>query len=82
MYVTPPHRRQGIGSRLLEAALRHAAAVPGVSWVHLSVSAAAPAAQRLYERVGFHVRGSEPEALHHEGRTVTEHHLARRVTAA
>jgi RimJ/RimL family protein N-acetyltransferase len=79
MYVVPGHRRQGIAAELLQAALRHARCLPGVTWVHLGVSEAAPAARRLYERAGFEVWGTEPEALRHDGRVVIEHHMARRV---
>jgi ribosomal protein S18 acetylase RimI-like enzyme len=32
LYVTSSHRRQGVASHLLNAVLRHAAALPGVSW--------------------------------------------------
>lgn len=78
-YVIPSHRRQGIGAELLAAALRHARTLPGVSWVHLSVSASTPTAQRLYERAGFKVWGTEPEGLCHDGRTVAEHHMALRL---
>jgi RimJ/RimL family protein N-acetyltransferase len=76
MYVVPGHRRQGIAADLLQAALRHARLLPGVSWVHLSVSSAAPGARRLYERTGFEVWGTEPEALRHDGQSVVEHHMA------
>lgn len=76
MYVTPVHRGHGIASDLLEAALRHARALSGVSSLHLSVSSAAPVAQRLYERAGFQIWGTEPDALKHEGRTVVEYHMA------
>lgn len=76
MYVAPSHRRQGVAAELLQAALRHALALPGVSWVHLSVSSAAPAARQLYERAGFGVWGTEPEALRHDGQPVVEHHMA------
>ena len=79
MYVAPAVRGQGIGSLLLAAALDHARALPGVSWVHLSVSSAAPAAQRLYERAGFRVWGSEPDALRHGGETLVDHHMALRL---
>ena len=79
MYVAPGHRRQGIATELLEAVLRHAATLPGVSWIHLSVSSAASEAQRLYERAGFHVWGTEPEALRHDGQAVVEHHMALRL---
>jgi len=76
MFVAPDHRRLGIGSDLLQAALTHARKLQGVSWVYLSVSSAAPGARRLYERAGFQVWGTEPAALHYDGRTVVEQHMA------
>lgn len=82
MYVAPGQRRRGIATALLGAALRHARSLPGVSWVHLGVSAAAPDARRLYERAGFRVWGTEPDALRHEGRAVVEHHMALRIDVA
>jgi RimJ/RimL family protein N-acetyltransferase len=75
MYVTPSHRGHGIASELLAAALRHAGALP-VSWVHLTVSSAAPAAKRLYERAGFQSWGTEPDAMRHDGQTAVEYHMA------
>ena len=53
MYVSPQWRAQGTGTRLLAAALAHARNLAGVRAVHISVTEAAPAAQRLYERAGF-----------------------------
>jgi ribosomal protein S18 acetylase RimI-like enzyme len=79
MYVSPRYRRQGIAVALLAAALRHAAALPGVSWVHLGVSSAAPEALRLYRAAGFECWGTEPEALRHAGHAVSEHHMALRL---
>ena len=76
LYITPDQRGQGLGAALLERALQHARAVSGVEWIHLSVSSAAPEAQRLYERAGFRVWGSEPDALRHQGQSVTEYHMA------
>lgn len=75
MYVMPDYRGRSIGRRLLLAALDHARSLPGVIQAHLTVSEAAPAARRLYESVGFRLWGSEPRALQHEGRFVTEYHL-------
>lgn len=75
MYVVPANRRQGVASRLLDAAIRHAASSAGVAWVELSVSSATPGAQRLYERAGFRLWGTEPDALRHDGRTVVLHHM-------
>lgn len=78
-YVAPAYRSRGLGRRLLDAAVEHARAVPGVAIVHISVTDAAPAARRLYERGGFRTWGSEPDALRHDGRSVTEHHLVLRL---
>lgn len=76
MYVVPSHRRQGIGTELLRAVLDHTRTLQGVTWVYLSVSSAAPQAQRLYEGFGFSIWGSEPQALRHDGQSVVEHHMA------
>ena len=79
MYVAPGHRRQGFATELLQAALGHVAALPGVSWVHLSVSSDAPQARRLYEQAGFQVWGTEQDAIRHDGRSAVEYHMALRL---
>jgi len=76
MYVTPSHRRRGLAARLMSAILDHAASLPGVSWIHLSVSSTAPEARRLYDALGFRPWGTEPEALRHAGRAASETHMA------
>jgi ribosomal protein S18 acetylase RimI-like enzyme len=81
MYVKAEFRRQGFGSQLLGAALDHARRMVGISWVHLSVSSAAPDAQRLYEAAGFRMWGTEPHALEYEGESVSEIHMAIRLGA-
>ena len=78
-YVTPPHRGRGLGRLLLDEAIAHARAAPDVTALHISVTDAAPAARHLYERAGFEVWGSEPDALRHDGRTVAEHHMLLRL---
>jgi RimJ/RimL family protein N-acetyltransferase len=75
MYVDPTHRRRGTGAALLQAAISHASRLPGITCVHLSVSDATPAARRLYERAGFEVWGSEPDALRYSGESHIEHHM-------
>jgi ribosomal protein S18 acetylase RimI-like enzyme len=75
MYVSANHRRQGVASALLEAALRHAKTLAGVTCIQLGVTSAAPEAKRLYERAGFVVWGTEPEAISHESQTVVEYHM-------
>lgn len=76
MYVVPDYRRQGIALEMIQAILRHATTIHGVSWVYLSVSSASPEAHALYERVGFQVWGSEPAALQYDGHTAVEYHMA------
>ena len=76
MYVAPAQRAQGVAAALLDAALAHARTLPGVEWAHLSVSAAAPAAARLYARAGFTPWGTERDAMRHDGVSADEHHLA------
>lgn len=80
LYVAPAHRRKGIAARLLDAILRHAATLPGVERVQLSVTSATSGARQLYERTGFRVWGSEPDALRHDGQTVVEHYMALRIS--
>ena len=79
MYVTPAHRRRAVAAALVDAVVAHARAMPGVAWLHLSVSDAAPAAARLYERAGFQRWGTELDALRYDDQVVSEHHLALRL---
>jgi hypothetical protein len=53
--------------------------MPGVAWVHLTVSSAAPEARQLYERAGFEAWGVEPDALRHGDDTVSDAHMALRL---
>jgi RimJ/RimL family protein N-acetyltransferase len=80
MYVAPEHRQRGVGARLLEAAIQYARSLGGISMVRLSVSSAAPAAQRLYERAGFRIWGTEPDSLRHNGKNVIEYHMLLQIT--
>jgi RimJ/RimL family protein N-acetyltransferase len=75
MYVRPAHRRRGLGGALLAACVERARSWPGVSQLHLAVSADAEAARRLYESNGFTVWGSEPAGLVVAGRPMTVHHM-------
>jgi RimJ/RimL family protein N-acetyltransferase len=75
MFVQPAHRGHGVGALVLEAAVNHARGWSGVRQVHLSVTAASPAARRLYERAGFVVWGREPRALGWQGTFIDEYHL-------
>ena len=74
MYVQPRHRRGGLGHALLSGAIEMARAW-SVDQLQLSVTESGTAAKHLYEAAGFRIWGSEPRALHWNGRFVTEHHL-------
>jgi ribosomal protein S18 acetylase RimI-like enzyme len=75
MYVRPESRQQGLGHQLLDQALDHARKLDGVRLVHVSVGETAADAKSLYERAGFHVWGTEPEALCYDGRCMREFHM-------
>ncbi|GGO18888.1 GNAT family N-acetyltransferase [Deinococcus humi] len=74
--VAPEARGQGCGDALLRAALAHVQTWEGVTSVHLSVTETQAAARRLYERHGFQVWGTQPDAVRDDqGRALIEHHL-------
>lgn len=75
MFVRAGSRRLGAGARLLRAATVQARAWPGVEDIRLSVSEAAPEAQRLYERHGFRAWGREPRVLSIGGGVADEIHM-------
>ena len=63
MYVRERARGQGLGKKLLQAALRHAEAREGVKAITLTVTEGNAPAIHLYEVAGFEVWGSEPMAI-------------------
>ncbi len=75
MYVRACHRRQGLGRKLMEAALAFARRAPGLRQVHLSVSDRAPGAAALYRDLGFQTWGLEPAALRIDGQDAAEEHM-------
>ncbi|MES2959744.1 MAG: GNAT family N-acetyltransferase [Pseudomonadota bacterium] len=81
MYVAPRARRDGVGARLVGAALAHASRPMGVRQVTLGVNAANPAALALYRRLGFEAFGLEPGFLQVEGELHDEVHMLRVLTA-
>jgi len=72
MYVSEGQRVRGAGRALLDAAIAHAKAWPGITQLRLSVTDAAGPARRLYDAAGFVEWGRDREALAWEGRTVDE----------
>ena len=75
MFVLSAYREQGVAGQLLDAAIRYARTLDGVTAVHLSVSESATAARRLYENAGFETWGVEPDAIRFEGRSESERHM-------
>ena len=62
VFVSPRHRRRGIGRTLVETAVAHALA-NGARRVNLTVFVPNEAAVALYESLGFQHFGTEPEAI-------------------
>lgn len=76
MYVRPSARRAGVGRALMQAAITHAQHTPGVLLLELCVTSDAPAAQALYEDLGFVRWGHEPAAMLVDERFIDEHHYS------
>ena len=79
VYVMPGARGQGVARMLLEEVIHRARLIPGLSRIHLSVSAQRPAAQALYRSLGFESWGLEPDALDAGGVLVAEYHMSLRL---
>lgn len=75
MIVCPSQRGQGLGRRLVEAALNQARERPGLRLVGLTVSEGNAAAQGLYESCGFVAFGTEPLAIRVAGRFIAKVHM-------
>jgi ribosomal protein S18 acetylase RimI-like enzyme len=76
MYVTAAYRRTGVGEALLREAIATGRSWDGLALILLAVSASAPGARRLYERLGFRAWGREPRALYWQGEYFDETHMA------
>jgi ribosomal protein S18 acetylase RimI-like enzyme len=63
MFVREHARGCGIGRKLVEAALAHAAQRPAVEVVRLTVTEGNDAALRLYRQAGFEAWGTQPLAI-------------------
>lgn len=79
--VAPPARGQGVGAALVQAGMEQARSWVGVISLHLAVMDSQPAVLRLYERAGFRVWGTQPDAVRRDGRVYTEHWLSLDLTA-
>lgn len=63
MMVHPRYTGQGVGIRLVEAAIAQARQAIGLEQIMVRVSVSSEAAVRLYERVGFQRCGVLPHAI-------------------
>ena len=63
VYVTPEHRGEGIGRRMMRMLLDRGVATNGVRQVLLSVASTQDTAVSLYRSLGFESFGREPHAL-------------------
>ena len=70
-------RGQRAGDALMQTALAHARQWEGLTSLHLAVVETQHTARRLYERHGFKVWGTQPDAVQHDGQTYSEHWLIR-----
>ncbi|BBN96188.1 acetyltransferase [Deinococcus grandis] len=73
--VAPGARGQGLGAALVRAGVALARSWVGVTSLHLAVMDSQDAARRLYERCGFRVWGTQPDAVRRDGRVHAEHWL-------
>ncbi len=82
MYIAPEARAQGLGTRLLQAALDHAWNGLGLAQVNLGVRTGNDAALRVYTALGFEIFGTERGALRVHGQDQDEHHMVCRAPRA
>ena len=79
VFCDPAERGRGLGRAVVGACLTLARSWDGVEWIDLGVSANSPAAQRLYESLGFVEWGREPESTRIGDRRWDEIMMALRV---
>lgn len=65
--VERPYARQGLGTRLIEVALSYARDEAGLAQLELQVFSTNLPARRLYERLGFRLVGTIPDAYRFDG---------------
>ena len=63
MYVRQQARGTGVAVALLQAAISHAEARPGIDVITLTVTEGNGSALRLYRQAGFNAWGTEPMAI-------------------
>jgi ribosomal protein S18 acetylase RimI-like enzyme len=79
VYVSPAHRRQGVGRALLAHLLDLARRDPSLEQVLLAVATTQEAARQLYRSLGFQTYGTEPRALKIGPTYIDEDHMMLRI---
>jgi RimJ/RimL family protein N-acetyltransferase len=80
MYVTPAYRGQGVGKALLEAAIKQAYELEGITNINLSVVSVNHGAKGLYQKLGFQTFGLEEKALKVNNVFYDEEYMSLRLT--
>jgi len=62
LYVPSAWRHKGLGTQLITEALNRARRLPDLTFIRLVVDSENPDAVRLFEKLGFHFYGREPQA--------------------
>jgi ribosomal protein S18 acetylase RimI-like enzyme len=75
MYVTPSYRKQGIGRKLMEFAIKKGKETDEVKQIALGVVTTNIAAKVLYESLGFVSYGTEQRAICVDGTYYDEDHM-------
>jgi ribosomal protein S18 acetylase RimI-like enzyme len=75
MYVKPGARGAGLGRQLVQAAITHARARPGMQVLTLTVTQGNAAAESLYISCGFQAFGVEPMAIRTEAGCLAKVHM-------
>jgi ribosomal protein S18 acetylase RimI-like enzyme len=75
VFVSPEHRRTGLGRELMEHAIRAAKELPGICCILLTVVSIQTGARRFYESLGFRSFGTEPRSMYVGGQYLDEDHM-------
>ena len=75
LYVSPHHRKRGVGRRLLVDSIERSRRLPGLERLRVTVLSDNAQARRFYESLGFRSWGTEPAALKVDDVDYDEIHL-------
>lgn len=75
MYVTPEHRRKGLGRKLVNEVLERAKQLEGLDQLRLFVVTINQEARLLYLSLGFTIYGYEENALYYNGKYYDEEYM-------